>query len=527
MGELATVAGRTWWDLVEDLAASTPDRTLLTDTRGRALTCRQYRDAAERAAAGLHELGLRPGMVLSWQLPTTLEAAVLMSAAARLGLVQNPLMPVLRDRELDHIFTQLRPDALVAPRQFRGYDHAALAERIAAGHGARPVICDLSLAEDLALPQADPATLPKAAGPGHVPRWVFYTSGTTGTPKGVRHTDPSVLAASNGFISELLVGPGDVVSVAFPMTHIGGPAMMAAALRSGARTVLTDVFNPVTTPDQFAKAGVTLLGSASPFFEAYLAAQARHGEQKLFPSLRLCVNGGAPPLAAHYERLPRELGAGLYNGYGMTECPVLGFTPYAPDGPPPADGDVMVPAAGVEVMATDPDGRRLPGGEEGELRVRGPQLFSGYVGVGDAASSLDHEGFFASGDLGVVDSTGAFRVTGRLKDVILRNAESISAPYVEAELAMHPDIAEVSVVGLADPRSGERCCAFVVLAEGARRLRLQDLNQFCTQRGLARYQIPEQLELVESLPRTPMGKVQKHVLRDLAEHGTAHHLPES
>src|SRR5260370_41166435 len=124
MGELATVAGRTWWDLVEDLAASTPDRTLLTDTRGRALTCRQYRDAAERAAAGLHELGLRPGMVLSWQLPTTLEAAVLMSAAARLRLVQNPLMPVLRDRGPDHIFTQPPPDPLVPPRPVPRYDPA-------------------------------------------------------------------------------------------------------------------------------------------------------------------------------------------------------------------------------------------------------------------------------------------------------------------------------------------------------------------------------------------------------------------
>src|SRR5260370_10236671 len=126
MGELATVAGRTWWDLVEDLAASTPDRTLLTDTRGRALTCRQYRDAAERAAAGLHELGLRPGMVLSWQLPTTLEAAVLMSATARLGPVQNPPMPVLPHRGPVHILTPVRPAALSPPAASRVVDHHSL-----------------------------------------------------------------------------------------------------------------------------------------------------------------------------------------------------------------------------------------------------------------------------------------------------------------------------------------------------------------------------------------------------------------
>lgn len=502
-----------WWELVDRRAELTPDRIMLEDERGRKLTFAQYRSFAEQVAAGLAERGVRAGQVVSWQLPTTIEAAVLMAALARLGVAQNPIIPILRHAEVGLIVEQLGTDLLVVPGTWRGFDFAAMADEVTADRECQVLVCEgLGAGGDIALPTSEPAALEAPIDPNGAPRWFYYTSGTTAVPKGAKHTDSSITACSVGIVEHARFQPDDVFPLAFPLAHIGGVMFLTATLRVGARLVLVDTFDPVESPLLMSQRGATMLGSAVPFFQAYLAAQQRHGSEPLFPLLRTCIAGGAPMPPELHVALQGTLGAGVINAWGMTEFGQA--TMLAVDDPAEQFlGSVGRPVSGVEIRVVDFDGEDLAPGQEGELRLRGPQCCSGFVDPGLESDAFDDQGFLRTGDLGLVDPDGYVYVTGRLKDIIIRNAENISAPEVEAALADHPAIAEVAVIGLPDPRTGERCCAVVVLADSADGLTLEDLAAHCQAHGLARQKVPEQLEMVARLPRHPMGKVLKHELR--------------
>ncbi|KPM54339.1 acyl-CoA synthetase [Frankia sp. R43] len=501
-----------FWSLVEQAASRLPTAVILADDHGRALTFAGLREEAERVAAGLYALGLRPGDVVSWQLPTTLEAAVLMVACARLGLVQNPIIPVFRHREVGYITRQVGTRLLVVPERWRGFGHGEMARSL----GVEVVSLDLESPprSGLRLPAADPGTLPERpglpvpsapAGDSAPPvgvgecRWIYYSSGTVADPKGVRHTDSSVIASSNGVVDGLGFGAGDVYPIAWPLAHIGGVAMLAAALRTGGRLVLFDVFDPATTPGRMATHRPTFLGSATPFFLAYVAAEHRHGDRPLFPAVRVCVGGGAPTPETVSREVAEVFGvAGVVNSWGLTEFPVATSETPSDSG---AGSTVGRPMTGVRVRVVD-----------GELRLKGPQCFLGYVDATLDADAFDGEGWLRTGDLGSVDGEGRVRVEGRLKDVIIRNAENISASEVEEVLLRHPAVADAAVVGVPDERTGERVCAVVVVRPGTA-VTLAGLAAHCQAEGLARYKCPERLELVGELPRNPMGKILKRQLR--------------
>lgn len=504
-----------YWDLLRRRAEASPDRLMVSDDRGRSMTFGEYRVAAEAVAAGLAGLGIGVGTTVSWQLPTTLESVVLMAALARLGARQNPIIPILRHADLDHIVGQLRSEVLITPAVFRGFDHAAMARSIADRHAVRTLVVDhiATGPADLALPMGDPATLPDPpAGDGEV-RWVFYSSGTTAAPKGVRHDDGSLIAGSNAFVDLVGFDPDDVFPMVFPVTHIGGPAFLAAQLRVGCRLVVVDVFDPVGTPRVLAEQGVTILGSAPPFFRAYLEAQKASGAGRLFTRLRMGMSGGAPsPPELHFEVKEKLGGVGIVQGWGLTEFPIA--TEAAP-----TDSDAVLAETngragpGVEIRVVGPDGADQPSGEEGELRLRGPQMFKGYVDTALDRDAFDEQGWFRTGDLGVVDGGGNVRITGRIKDIIIRNAENISAVEAENVLYLHPDIVDVAVVGIPDPRTGERCCAALVVAAGAAPLTLAAVADHCRSAGLAPQRIPERLDTFDELPRNAMGKLLKQEIR--------------
>ena len=504
----------TYWYLVEAAARMHPERVVLTDDFGRSLTNSQLRDSASSTAAALYERGVRDGSVVSWQLPTTLETMVVMVALARLGAVQNPILPIWRESEVRFVTTQLGTEALIVPGCWRGFDHTALAQRLAAERPMSVVVIDheMSVSDALRVPTGDPTQLPSPPSSDDDCRWIYFSSGTTAAPKGARHCDRSVIAGSAGVVGIVGASSSDVNPIPFPVSHIGGAAMLAASLRTGMRLVLFDSFDPATTPQAIARHRPTLLGTATPFFVAFMAAQRAHGTEPLYPDLRGCVGGGAP-ITAELGRQVRQTFPvnGVANSWGLTEFPVA--TSQTPEAPAELlDRTVGPPVPGVSVRVVGDDEREVKPGEEGELRLKGPQCFLGYVDSSLDAGAFDADGWFRTGDRGLVDCNRNIIITGRLKDAIIRNAENISALEIESALASHPAVADVAVIGVPDPVTGERVCA-VVVAEAGTTVTLSDLAQHCRAQGLSRHKSPERLEVVTALPRNLTGKVLKNELR--------------
>ncbi|HEY9303255.1 MAG TPA: AMP-binding protein [Mycobacterium sp.] len=506
----------TFWALIARAAQSEPNRRLLADEHGRSLTARQLHDAACATAAAFAEEGIRTETVVSWQLPTTLETVVVMAALARLGAVQNPIIPILREHEVGFITGQLATEFLVVTRFWRGFDHEGLARALSSDAGFEVITVDLETRPadgDLRLPRAPGHVLPAPPVPTDDARWIYYSSGTTAAPKGIRHSDASVIAGSAGVVKMVGATGSDVDPIAFPIAHIGGAAMLAAALLTGMELVLFESFDPANTPLSIAAHNPTFLGTATPFFVAFLEAQQAHGHEPLFPALRGCLAGGASITAELGRQVRETFGvAGISNAWGLTEFPVATSPPLDAE-PNVLDHTVGPPVPGVSVRVVDNREVELPVGQEGELRLKGPQCFLGYADAKLDADAFDKDGWLRTGDLGLLDTGGNVRVTGRIKDAIIRNAENVSALEVENVLATHPAVADVAVIGVPDRSAGERVCAVVVPSTVAG-VSLESLVQHCRARGLSRYKHPERLVVVDALPRNQFGKVIKKDLRE-------------
>ena len=508
----------TFWELVVQATKEEPDAPVVSDDHGRSLTRTQLRDAAEATSAALSGWGVRADTVVSWQLPTTIEAAVLLVALTRIGAVQNPLIPILREREVSFITQQVGTELLIVPEEWRGFPHGEMARELATSGEFEVMEIDLhelgtrGPRKELSLPTADPNSSGRFPAPSNDgPRWIYYSSGTTADPKGARHTDTSIMSSSNALLELMGFGEGDVYPIPWPITHIGGASVLASSIRGGVHLVLFDAFNPTETPRRMALYEPTALGTAVPFFRAYLdAARAKTGAA-LFPALRFGTFGGAPvPTEIHHE-MRAMFGVPLIGSWGLTEFP--NATSAAPgDSVDILTTSVGRPASGVSVRAVDTQGDVCAAGNEGELLLRGPQCFSGYVDPTLDDASFDADGWFHSGDLGTIDAAGNVRITGRLKDIVIRNAENISVVEVEEMLYRHAAVADAAVLGLPDEHTGERVVAVVVLQEGLQ-VDLDDIREHCRLEGLAVQKCPEQLEIVDALPRNAMGKVLKQDLR--------------
>ena len=362
----------TYWEFICECAKATPDAVLLEDEAGRSLTVAEFRDEIERMAAGLYAEGIGPGTRVAWQLPTAIDTLVLLGALARLGAVQSPIIPILREREVRYITNEARTEVMIVRPSWRSFDYEALATAIADEVGFRVYATDT-------LPTGDPATLPAPPGPEPEPRWLYYTSGSTSDPKGAWHTDPSVLAGMNVWRANLGPTPDDVYPVAFPVSHIGGVCMLGVALTTGMRLVLIEAFDAQQSPRFMAERGATLLGSALPFFHAYLAAQRAHGPEKLFPRLRACVSGGAPKPPGLHEEIKEVLGGvGVVGSWGLTEFPIA-TCGALDDTDEQLSGSEGTVGPGVEIRVVGLDGVECPPGEEGELQLRGAQMLLGYA----------------------------------------------------------------------------------------------------------------------------------------------------
>ncbi|MFD3871671.1 AMP-binding protein [Streptomyces sp. NPDC058623] len=501
---------RTLWELVARRAALTPDGPVLIEAADRpaddrTLTFGALRDRSERVAAGLYAMGVRPGTVVAWQLPTRIETVLLSLALARLGAVQSPVIPFYRDREVGFALRESKAEFFAVPGTWRGFDHAAMAARLGA-RGVFDAYADL--------PDGDPAVLPPPPGDGTSVRWIYWTSGTTSDPKGVLHTDRSLIAGGSCLADALRLTPDDVGSMAFPFAHIAGPDYTVMLLLYGFPAVLFEKFAMPDALDGYRRHRVTVAGGSTAFYSMFLTEQRKDPGTKLIPSLRLLAGGGAPKPPEIYHAVVRELGCQLTHGYGMTEVPMI--TMGAPDDTPEnlatTEGR---PPAGMSIRITTPAGDPLPTGTDGEVRLRGEAVCQGYLGRADTDGTFDADGYLITGDLGRLTADGHLVLTGRSKDVIIRKGENISAKEIEDLLHALPAVGDVAVIGLPDPERGERVCAVVEQAPGAALLTLPQLTAYLRAQGLAPHKLPEQLELTDALPRNDaLRKVLKYKLRE-------------
>ncbi|WP_327683079.1 class I adenylate-forming enzyme family protein [Streptomyces sp. NBC_00467] len=489
----ALAASRTLWDLLRRRAALTPDRPVLIQG-DRTLTFGELRDRAERVAAGLFGRGVRPGTVVAWQLPTRIETVLLSMALARLGAVQSPVIPFYRDREVAFALHAAEAEHFAVPGSWRGFDHTTMAERI----GARGVFEAYGT-----LPDGDPSVLPPPPAEGGDVRWIYWTSGTTSDPKGVLHTDRSLIAGGSCLAHALHLSEDDVGSIAFPFAHIGGADYLVMLLLYGFPAVLFETFALPDALDDYRKHGVTTAGGSTAFYSMFLAEQRKQPGEKLIPTLRLLAGGGAPKPPELYHAVVREMGCLLTHGYGMTEVPMI--TMGSPDD---TDENLATtegrPPEGMEIRIVD-----------GEVRLRGEAVCQGYLDPEQTAQVFDADGFLITGDLGRLTGSGHLVLTGRLKDVIIRKGENISAQEIEDLLHGHPGVADAAVIGLPDADRGERVCAVVEQAAGAPELTLDAVTSYLRGEGLSTYKLPEQLEVVSALPRNEtLRKVLKYKLRE-------------
>ncbi|MEU9136037.1 AMP-binding protein [Streptomyces sp. NPDC048404] len=500
----ALSSARTLWELVDRRADLTPDRPVLLQG-DRSLTFGELRDRAERVAAGLHDKGVRPGTVVAWQLPTRIETALLSFALARVGAVQSPVIPFYRDREVGFALRESKAEYVAVPGEWRGFDHTAMAHRLDAKNVFEAY-------DDL--PEGDPAVLPDPPSDGTRVRWIYWTSGTTSDPKGVLHTDRSLIAGGSCLAHALRLSESDVGSMAFPYAHIAGPDYTVMLLLYGFPAVMFEHFALPAALEEYRRHGVTVAGGSTAFYSMFLAEQRKRPGEPVIPTLRLLAGGGAPKPPEVYHSVVREMGVQLTHGYGMTEVPMI--TMGAPDDT--AENLATTegrPPRGMEIRIVDAAGAARPCGADGDVRLRGEAVCQGYLDPEQTAEAFDADGFLITGDVGHLTGSGHLVLTGRVKDIIIRKGENISAKEIEDLLHRHPAVGDAAVIGLPDAERGERVCAVVEQPPGAPELTLAAVTSYLRGEGLSVHKLPEQLEVVDALPRNEtLRKVLKYRLRE-------------
>jgi cyclohexanecarboxylate-CoA ligase len=513
-------------DYLDDAASRYPRRVAIVDFEygsGRPieLTFGELRRRVDQIAWSFVKLGVQRGDVVSVQLPNWWHFVAVHLACLRVGATTNPLMPIFRERELSFMLRLAESRIVIVPKVFRDFDHEAMIERI---RPSLPALRHLIVVGGTGANSFDRRLLsakvpPDAAGvfAGQRPAaddvvQLLYTSGTTGEPKGVMHTSRTLLTTMLPSIRHLQLSEGEPILSATPLAHqLGFILAVIVPIVLGSPIVMQDVWNASVALERIRKFGVTFGMGATPFLADLLDTAAKEGHAR---PLRTFLSAGAPIPRLLVKRANEEIGVKVLSAYGMTENLLVSAA--RPDDPEQkvteTDG---APSRGIELRVVDDDGNTLPVGVSGRLQTRGTSTFVGYL-KRPKLYNVNREGWFDTGDLARLDADGYVTITGRWKDVIIRGGENIPVVEIENVLYRHPAVRQVAIVAMPDARLGERACAFIVAREAAS-LAFPEMQEFLLKSGVARSYWPERLELVDALPMTATGKIQKFVLRERAK----------
>lgn len=471
---------------------------------------------AEALARALMSLGLRPGDVISFQLPNWVEACVINLAASLGGLIINPIVPIYRDAEVLQMLSDSGSKVFFVAERFRNSDFAAMVDRL------RPQLPALhhviyvrsterapNYADLIELGQTLRQSLP--AVDARQVKLLLYTSGTTGRPKAVLHSHNSLDRVAQTSFRHSGIGGIDITLMPSPITHISGySGGLEKPFAVGARTVLMESWNAeaaVALIDQYL---VTSTVAATPFLQELCDAAAAMGS-RLESFRRFACGGAAVPTDLVRTANQRLQHPCAYRVYGSSEVP-LATQGYMPETEPELAATSDGQAIDYELLIVDDDGNQLGAMVDGEILARGPSMFLGYLDPEHTREAITADGYFRTGDIGHLTPAGALVITDRKKDLIIRGGENISAKEIEDVLHRHPAIREAAVVSMPHPRLGEGICAFVIVA-GDVVPSFDELAGFVHSAGLARQKCPEHIEFVDGLPRTASGKIRKDRLR--------------
>ena len=505
-------------DYWQQTARAMPDKIAVVDNHGASYTYSALDHAASCLANWMLAKGIESGDRIAFQLPGWCEFTVIYLACLKIGAVSVPLLPSWREAELvwvlnkcqakmffaPTLFKQTRPVDLILPLQ----NQLPQLQQIVGVDKLAPATSSLSLSQII----ADNTPLTTAITVhGDELAAVLFTSGTEGLPKGVMLTHNNILASERAYCARLNLTWQDVFMMPAPLGHATGFLHgVTAPFLIGARSVLLDIFTPDACLALLEQQRCTCMLGATPF--VYDLLNVLEKQPADLSALRFFLCGGTT-IPKKVARECQQLGIKLLSVYGSTES-----SPHAVvnlDDPLSrfmhTDGYA---AAGVEIKVVDDARKTLPPGCEGEEASRGPNVFMGYFDEPElTARALDEEGWYYSGDLCRMDEAGYIKITGRKKDIIVRGGENISSREVEDILLQHPKIHDACVVAMSDERLGERSCAYVVLKAPHHSLSLEEVVAFFSRKRVAKYKYPEHIVVIEKLPRTTSGKIQKFLLR--------------
>ncbi|EFA4693012.1 medium-chain fatty-acid--CoA ligase [Escherichia coli] len=505
-------------DYWQQTARAMPDKIAVVDNHGASYTYSALDHAASCLANWMLAKGIESGDRIAFQLPGWCEFTVIYLACLKIGAVSVPLLPSWREAELvwvlnkcqakmffaPTLFKQTRPVDLILPLQ----NQLPQLQQIVGVDKLAPATSSLSLSQII----ADNTPLTTAITThGDELAAVLFTSGTEGLPKGVMLTHNNILASERAYCARLNLTWQDVFMMPAPLGHATGFLHgVTAPFLIGARSVLLDIFTPDACLALLEQQHCTCMLGATPF--VYDLLNLLEKQPADLSALRFFLCGGTT-IPKKVARECQQRGIKLLSVYGSTES-----SPHAVvnlDDPLSrfmhTDGYA---AAGVEIKVVDDARKTLPPGCEGEEASRGPNVFMGYFDEPElTARALDEEGWYYSGDLCRMDEAGYIKITGRKKDIIVRGGENISSREVEDILLQHPKIHDACVVAMPDERLGERSCAYVVLKAPHHSLSLEEVVAFFSRKRVAKYKYPEHIVVIEKLPRTASGKIQKFLLR--------------
>ncbi|MFC7859967.1 3-phosphoshikimate 1-carboxyvinyltransferase [Arthrobacter koreensis] len=528
-------------DWVRRWARERPDQTAVVDGRPQDsghLTWAQLDAGADKAAALLLDLGVRPGERVAFQLPNWTEFVLLCTAVLRIGAVAAPIMPIFREREVAFALHRSSAAVVVVPEQFRGRRYAQeMAGILSAGTGMNPGY-DLSVRHVLVVGGAAPALqgnssvtwhgweqelseatvdrerIDAAAPAADAAAQLLFTSGTTGEPKAVLHRHCTLSRAAALQARHLGLHAGDVVFIPSPLAHQTGFLYgMWLSFVLGVPQILQPVWDPFRALNLLQGWKGTFVQAATPFLADLVKAVEAGAPAPA--GLRIFVNTGAGVPRHLAEQATRVLGAWVCGAFGTTET-CLGAVS-SPGGDTAlvwgTDGQLL---PGVKGRIVSDRGQPLPSGTEGNFEMLSPTMFEGYLDRPDLTKeAFTEDGWYRTGDLATLDDAGYLRITGRVRDVINRGGEKIPVAEIEQLLFRHPAVDDVALAAMPDPRLGERACAFVVPAPGVYPT-LAEITRYLDSCQVSKHYWPEQLELLDAIPRNPVGKVQKYILRDRA-----------